>query len=200
MKSGRRMAYRIALAGLLTAGCARDIRVLRAKPGKGADLSAVRTVAVAPFQDAYSGKWHTLGHTMIGEHDNGEIVRGIFLRELDIEKPFKVLGPKKYRILYRRSGIRGPIDTREKAGQLGKKLGVDAVFTGKVIRYHRFRHQFITRVSFYFELELVESGTGRLLWRGKVKLDQKGLKVKDIAFEGLRMLLKDLKREKASAG
>jgi hypothetical protein len=119
------------------------------------DFGSIQTVAVLPFsnlardpvvaervRDVFINKLLASGAVYV--LPVGEVARGI--AKLEIQNP--------------------PAPTSEEIVKLGALLKVDAVFTGVVREYGEVRSGTTTSNVISLSIQLIETGTGRVVWSG----------------------------------
>jgi polysaccharide biosynthesis protein PelC len=142
-----RFGMRGALVVLIIAGCAGSTRYVNPT----ADFSAVKTVAVLPFEN------------LSGDKVSSERVQRVFLTELLVLNTFQVVEPGQTSFGIRHANVDLSALTAEDIKKLGKELKADALFTGTVIEcVDRAGSAEGSRLS--LQLRLVEVETGQTLW------------------------------------
>ena len=188
------------------------------------DVSGIRTVLVLPFQDmaaalgtgqqvrsSLSGKMFVTGE--VGPGGPGFLTTQVF-EFMEKSSGYQVLSPEGARSL--RSAVAGPggklESEREVIPEMGRRVKADAVLAGYVYRYRdRLGNAYSVEnpASVAFELCLVRSSDGRMLWSGRhdetqsalsdnllkapefVKRGGKWITADALAREGLDRVLKD---------
>lgn len=120
---------------------------------ENADLGAVGTVAVLPFQN------------LTDDRSAAEKVHDLFLIELLSTGAFDVVEPGQVTQVLRQSRIEsvealGP----EEFQQLGRDLGVDGLFTGTVVDFGERRGGVVQAPEVAIQLGLVETLSGVTIW------------------------------------
>jgi hypothetical protein len=147
----------VLLASVVLAGCAPGVS---SYINEDVDFSYIQRVAVYPFENFSS------------DNQAGPKVESVFLAELLEVEGIRVVSPGETRgIVY---DLRLPLTADLQADEiiaLGKALGVEAVFFGKIEEYgvradSRDRANAVT-ASF----SLVETVTGTMIWRAQVSED-----------------------------
>lgn len=142
----RHLTLTLLLAALAGAGCAAPPRYLN----RSADLGAIKTVAVLPFENITTDKLCA------------ERVQRIFLTELLSREAFKVVEPGLVTRAMRRDQLEPAALTPEEIKRLGTALGAEALFMGTVLEYDEGRAGGSApspRVKLLLRLVDVDSGT-----------------------------------------
>jgi polysaccharide biosynthesis protein PelC len=135
------------LIAVAATGCAGGTRYVSST----ADFSAVRTVAVLPFEN------------LSGDKVSSERVQRVFLTELLVLNAFQVVEPGQTNATIRKANVDLSALTAEDIKKLGHELKADALFTGTVIEcVDRGGSPEGSRLA--LELRLVEVETGQTLW------------------------------------
>ena len=138
-------------ASLLLAGCA----VKQNFTSEQMDFSAVRTVAVLPFQNLTS------------DDQASERVRDAFMVVLLATEAIYVLPPGEVARGVNRVGIRNPATpTIEEITKLQGVIGVDAVITGVLREYGAVRSGSAEANLVSLSLQMIETQTGTIVWSG----------------------------------
>jgi len=146
-------------------------------------------IAVIPFQALGSDSDH--GGTVICpicgiasssgriSKDGEKIVEEIFIKDLLALKDMELISPDKVESVYKRISVESlresSLDVLKKAGH---ELKADYVAAGYVYRYaERVGYRFSTErpASVVFEIHLIDSGNGNVIWRGFFDKTQKSL-------------------------
>ncbi len=139
----------ILLVALAAAGCGGPTRYVRTD----ADLGAITTVAVIPFENVTNDKL------------SAERVQRIFLTELLNRNAFQVVEPGQVLRALRRDQLDPAALTPEDMKRLGQALKAQALFLGTVLEYDEGRTgagPATPRVRLAFRL--VDTETGTTLW------------------------------------
>lgn len=119
------------------------------------DFSAVRTVAVLPFQNLTS------------DDQASERVRDAFMVALLATEGIYVLPPGEVARGINRVGIRTPqTPTVEEITKLQGVIGVDAVITGVLREYGAVRSGSAEANLVSLSLQMIETQTGTIIWSG----------------------------------
>jgi polysaccharide biosynthesis protein PelC len=141
----RRALIAVLIVG--AAGCGGPARYVNPT----ADFSAVKTVAVLPFEN------------LSGDKVSSERVQRVFLTELLVLNTFQVVEPGQTNYSIRRANVDVSALTADDIKKLGTELKADALFTGTVIEcVDRAGSAEGSRLS--LQLRLVEVETGQTLW------------------------------------
>lgn len=151
MRIGTRTLSSLLLAGTLAAGCASSKTTQYLHPN--ADLSAIKRVAVLPFEN------------LAQEHTAGEKVQKIFFTELLSLGAFDVVEPGQVSKLMRTEHIEsieslGPADFKK----IGDALKVQGIFLGSVVDYADTRMGSTPTPDVTIQLRLVEVQSGVTVW------------------------------------
>jgi TolB-like protein len=149
MRMTRLLTLPLLLAALAGAACTPTPRYLN----RSADLGAIKTVAVLPFENVTTDKLCA------------ERVQRIFVTELLIREAFKVVEPGLVTRAMRKDQLEPAALTPEEIKRLGVALGAEALFMGTVLEYDEGRSSGSApapRVKLQFRLVDVDSGT--TLW------------------------------------
>ena len=145
----RPMTTTLLLAGLAAVACAAPPRYLN----RSADLGAIKTVAVLPFENVTTDKLCA------------ERVQRIFLTELLSREAFKVVEPGLVARAVRKDQLDPAALSPEEIKRLGVSLGAEALFLGSVLEYDEGRSGGAAaspRVK--LQLRLVDVDSGTTLW------------------------------------
>lgn len=145
----RHLIFSLLLAALAAEGCAHPPRYLN----RSADLGAIKTVAVLPFENVTTDKLCA------------ERLQRIFLTELLAREAFKVAEPGLVTRAMRRDQLEPSALTPEEIKKLGASLGAEALFMGTVLEYDEGRGGGSApspRVK--LQLRLVDVDSGTTLW------------------------------------
>ncbi|MGK2855877.1 MAG: hypothetical protein ACSLFQ_01590 [Thermoanaerobaculia bacterium] len=139
----------LALATLLLASCASGpTRYIH----PNADLGALQTVAVLPFEN------------VSGVQGASDKVHKIFLVELLSLEAFEVVEPGRVAKVIKGESVASPDQLApEDLKRIGSALGVDGLFLGQVIDYEDARGQG-SAPSVTIQLRLVETSSGATVW------------------------------------
>jgi len=139
-------------AVLLLAGCAVSPTV-EDYTNEQMDFSAIRTVAVLPFQN------------LSGDLRAGERVRDTFMGMLLATRALYVLPAGEVNRGLGQANIRASqAPTTEEISKLKKILGVDAVITGTLLEYGRVRSGSAEANMVSLSLQMIETQTGTTVW------------------------------------
>jgi hypothetical protein len=149
MKHGNRMTAVIFLA-LLTGGCGHAVTQY---VHPNADLAALKTVAVLPFEN------------LSADHTAGDKVQKIFSSELLATGAFSVAEPGLVSKTLKANRIEateslGPADFKK----LGEELKADAVFMGTVVDFAETRSGTTPTPDITIQLRLIECQSGATVW------------------------------------
>jgi hypothetical protein len=137
------------LLALAAAGCA-------ARPARfvnvNADLSAVKTVAVLPFENVTADKLCS------------ERVQRLFLTELLATAVFEVVEPGLVIRAVRRDQLDVSALSADEIRKLGQALKADALFVGTVLEYDEGRGGAILSPQVKLQFRLVDAATAATLW------------------------------------
>ncbi len=141
----------LALTAALGTGCASSPRTTYVHAN--ADLGAVRSVAVLPFE------------SLAGDRTAADKVHDIFLIELLATGAFDVVEPGEVAKVLREAGIPStemlaPADFQS----LGQQLGTDGFFLGKVVDFAETRSGMTPAPEVTIQLRLVEALSGVTIW------------------------------------
>jgi len=145
----RSLRSTLLLAVLVAGGCAAPPHYLN----RSADLGAIKTVAVLPFENLTTDKLCA------------ERLQRIFLTELLAREAFKVVEPGLVIRAVRRDQLDAATLTPAEIKRLGGALGAEALFMGSVLEYDEGRSAGSAaspRVKLVLKLVDVDSGT--TLW------------------------------------
>ncbi|MBE0500785.1 MAG: DUF799 family lipoprotein [Desulfuromonadales bacterium] len=138
-------------ATFLLTGCA----VKQTYTSEQMDFSAVRTVAVLPFQNLTS------------DDQASERVRDAFMVVLLASEGIYVLPPGEVARGVNRVGIRTPATPNvEEITKLQSVIGVDAVITGVLREYGAVRSGSAEANLVSLSLQMIETQTGTIVWSG----------------------------------
>jgi len=149
---------------ILLAGCggppAPDVAVL------ALDYSArkPRAVAVLPFENRSSDGPITLERaTLFGDGAAGDVVAGLFAKELS--RTYRVIDPSEAAKLAQAKGLALGDLSRERAAEIGRSLGADAILLGRVDRFVQIVDRSLgTWSETVLAARLVDCRTGEVLW------------------------------------
>jgi len=145
----RTLTITLLLASLAGVACGAPARYLN----RSADLGAIKTVAVLPFENLTADKLCA------------ERLQRIFLTELLSREAFKVVEPGLVSRAMRRDQLDAATLTPEELKRLGGALGAEAFFMGSVLEYDEGRSAGSAaspRVKLV--LKLVDAESGTTLW------------------------------------
>ena len=134
---------------LLAAACApRPARFVNAS----ADLAAMKTVAVLPFENVTADKLCS------------ERVQRLFLTELLATNVFEVVEPGQVQRAVRRDQLDVAALSPDDIRKLGQGLRADALFMGTVLEYDEGRGGALLAPQVKLQFRLVDAATGATLW------------------------------------
>jgi len=117
------------------------------------DFGAIQTVAVVPFAN------------LARDQVSAERVRDVFINRLLATQAVYVLPVGEVARGITMTGVQAPQSpTAEEVVKLGTLLGVDAVITGVVREYGEVRSGTSTANIISISIQIVETGTGRVVW------------------------------------
>lgn len=138
---------------LLLAGCAAPLPPLPDYTNQQMDFSAVRSVAVLPFQN------------LTDDEQASERVRDTFMGMLLATEAIYVLPPGEVNRGISRAGMRTPqTPTSEEISKLKGILEVDAVITGTLREYGAVRSGSAEANMVSLSLQMIETQTGTTVW------------------------------------
>ncbi len=212
----------VALTALWVAGCAHQGKITTIeKPDESLKLARIM---ILPFQDLPDGslpiidgypRWPraSAARTWIPS-EAGVIIEEIFRTHLSRQKYFTI-EDRLQEDIHRRL-IRGELfreDTQELLKSLGREADVDGIIVGFVYRYRerKGRAWAVERAaSVAFEINLIKTGDGSLIWKGYYDKTQKSLlenlldissfikqrgrwlTARELADEGVRLFVKKI--------
>jgi hypothetical protein len=142
----------LAAAPLATAGCASSGSSRYLAPE--ADLGAIRTVAVLPFE------------TLTGERADADKVQRVFVGELLATGAVEVVEPGRVAQLLGREGVTAPgALAPADLTRLGQALEADGLFLGTVVDFAEQSTGTVRSPEVTIELRLVETASGRTAWQ-----------------------------------
>ena len=137
------------LSLVLVAGCASGQKY----KDKAMDFAAVKTVAVLPFQN------------LSRDNQAGERVRDVFSNALLATGGIYVLPQGEVTRGLQKAAVALPATpTKEDVVNLGKGLGVEAVFTGTLKEYGEIRSGTASANAISLSVEMIEVTTGKIVW------------------------------------
>ncbi len=117
-----------------------------------ADLGAIKTVAVLPFD------------SLAQDRTSGDKVQKIFYLELLAMDVFQVSEPGQVTKLVRSSGISTDALSPADYQKIGKELGVDGIFAGSVVDYGESHSGSTSAPEITIQVRLVETHSGTTIW------------------------------------
>ena len=146
------------LIATVAAGCGH--KYISARADQGADLAAIKTVAILPFEN------------LTKFPEAGKIVPDLMATELYISRGYRVMERTEAVAVCAEQGIRIEESTdAEYARELGEKLGVDGVIIGSVSEYwYRIYREEDEEVepAVGFSARLISVATGEVVWSASV--------------------------------
>ncbi|MFN7943446.1 MAG: hypothetical protein U0X73_17775 [Thermoanaerobaculia bacterium] len=170
-KTTRRTAAWIAPAVFLIAGCASKGRTEFTHPG--ADLGAIRSVAVLPFS------------TLTQDRTDAQKVQRVFLVELLALGAVDVVEPGEVAKLFAAEHLDStdalaPADLQ----RIGKTLGANGLFLGTVVDFTETRTGSVPAPEVAIQLRLVETESGKTLWTSSQTRSGASAKARLFGFGG----------------
>jgi TolB-like protein len=144
----RHLTQSTLVALLLAAGCGGPKQYVH----PGADLGAIRSVAVLPFESVVTDKLAA------------ERVQKIFYTELLNTGVFDVVEPGQVLQALRREKMEPGAMTVDDFKRLGQALKVQGVFTGAVLEYDEGKSATVPAPRVSIQFRLVDTQTGTTLW------------------------------------
>jgi TolB-like protein len=136
------------LAAVTAVGCGGPRRYVNER----ADLGAVKTVAVLPFENVTNDKLCA------------ERVQKIFITELLNQSAFQLVEPGQVTRALRKDGLDPGALTPDDIKRLGDGLKAQALFLGAVLEYDEGRTAAVPSPKVKILLRLVDTQTGTTLW------------------------------------
>jgi hypothetical protein len=182
----------VLLAAALGGGCASPARLY---VNADADMDFYQKVIVLPFANLTQDRFA------------GERVTRVFTTELVMMNRFRIVDPGELRAILDRTGGLSAVDGSydpKKLKDAASEVGATGIIRGGVTEYQMIRSGTNERPSLAFDVEMVDVGTGNVVWRASItKRAKSGVPIvgggsptlSRLSEEACREVVSDLERE-----